>query len=257
LVKQRNKVQVGGRIKEGGNNASLWWRMICHVREGIGLGVGNWFEDNTRRVVGNGKNIFFWTDNCLGGVPLKLQFSRLYELSVHKECSVEDMARLRWEEGGNAWGWRRRLMAWEEVSVREFSVLLTNVILQENIQDHWRWLLDPIHGYLVHGTYRFLTSAEEPMFTSDYNDVWHKLVPTKVSIFVWRLLQDGILTRANLVQRLVLQPNDNMCVVGCGSIETTDHLFLECNPFSNVWYLICHWLGISFGYPGCIKEFYL
>jgi len=85
--------EVGGRNKEGGSDASLWWRLICHVREGVGTGVGNWFDGNTRRVVGNGRNTFFWTDNWLGGVPLKLQFNRLYELSWHKECLVEDMAR--------------------------------------------------------------------------------------------------------------------------------------------------------------------
>ena len=31
--------EVGGRIKEGGNDASLRWRIICYVREG----VGSWF----------------------------------------------------------------------------------------------------------------------------------------------------------------------------------------------------------------------
>jgi hypothetical protein len=167
------------------------------------------------------------------------------------------MARLGWEEGGNAWGWRRRLLAWEEESVRECSLLLSNVILQENIQDHWRWLLDPIHGYSVSGTYRYLTSAAEPMVTSDYNDVWHKLVPAKVSIFAWRLLQDRLPTRVNLVRRLVLQPIDNLCAAHCGSIETSNHLFLQCNSFRNVWYLIGHWLGISLVFPGCIKDFYL
>jgi len=231
--------------------------MICHVREGVRMGDENGFNDNTRRVVGNGRNTFFWTDNWQGGAPLKLQFSRLYELSVHKECLVEDMARLGWEEGGNAWGWRRRLLVREEDSVRELYVLLNNVILQENVQDHWRWLLDPIHGYSIRGTYRFLTSADEPMVTSDYNDVWHKLVLAKFSIFAWRLLLDRVPTRSNLVRRHVLEPNDSMCVGGCGNIETTDHLFLECDLFRNVWYLICHWLGISFVYPGHIKELYL
>lgn len=105
-------------------------------------------------------------------------------------------------------------------------------------------------------SYRFLTSADEPMVTSDYNVVWHKLVPAKVSIFAWRLLQDRILTRSNLVRHHVLQPNDSMCVGGCGNIETTNHL-IECNLFTNVWYLICHWLEISFVYPGHIKELYL
>jgi len=42
------------------------------VREGVSLEVGNWFDDNTRRVVGNSRLTFFWTDNWLGGVPLKL-----------------------------------------------------------------------------------------------------------------------------------------------------------------------------------------
>ena len=32
-------------------------------------------------------------------------------------------------------------------------------------------MLDPIHGYSVSGTYRYLPSAAEPMVTSDFNDV--------------------------------------------------------------------------------------
>jgi hypothetical protein len=90
--------------------------------------------------VGNGSKTFFWTGNWLGGVPLNLQFSRLFELSVNKDCSVEEMARVGWEEGGNGWVWRRRLLAWEEESVRECAYLLNNVVFQENIHDQWRWL---------------------------------------------------------------------------------------------------------------------
>ena len=112
-------------------------------------------------------------------------------------------------------------------------------------------MLDPTHGYSVGGTYRFLTSAEEPMAHGDYNDVWHKLVPSKVSIFAWRLLQNRILTKSNLVRRLALQPQDNLCGGGCGSIETAYHLFLGCNVFRQVW------LGISFVCPGHIKDHYI
>jgi hypothetical protein len=158
--------EVGGRLQEGGRHSSRWWRMICNVREGSGLGVGRWFDDNIRRVIGNGRNTLFWTDNWLGGVPLKIQFSRLYELAVHKECSVEDMARAGWEEGGGGWVWRRRLLAWEEDGVRECVTLLNNIVLQENIQDQWRWLLDPIHGYTVKGTYCFLTNSAVQVSTA-------------------------------------------------------------------------------------------
>jgi hypothetical protein len=29
-------------------------KLVCLIRSGVGEGVGNWFDDNTRRVVGDG-----------------------------------------------------------------------------------------------------------------------------------------------------------------------------------------------------------
>jgi hypothetical protein len=236
--------EVGGCIMDGGRNASRWWRMICNVKEGRCAAVDRLFDNNIRRMVGDGRKTFFWTDNWLGGVPLNIQFSRLYELSVHKDVLVEEMARLGWEVGGSGWVWRRRLMAWEEDSVRECASLLNNVVLQENNPNQWRWLLDPIHGYTVSGTYRFLTTIVDHAVAGVLNDVWHKVVPSKVSLFAWRLLQDRIPTRSNLVRRHVLQLTDNVCVGGCGSSETVDHLFIGCDVFRIVWYLVCSWIGI-------------
>ena len=71
-------------------------------REGKeGAVVARWFDNNIRRVVEDGRKTFFWTDNWLGGVPLNLQFSRLYELSFNKDCLLEEMACLGWEVGGS------------------------------------------------------------------------------------------------------------------------------------------------------------
>lgn len=154
--------EVGGRIQEGVRRASGWWRTMCEIREGVGSGVGNWFVDNTRRVVGNGHCTYCWTNNWVGRVPLRIKFRRLFDLALNRECTVEEMAVLGWEEGGNTWVWKRRLLAWEEECVRECYVLLSNVVLQDHIQDSWRWLLDPIQGYSVGGTYQFLTSSDEP-----------------------------------------------------------------------------------------------
>lgn len=72
---------------------------MCHIRGGTGMGVGS-FEDNTRRVVGDGRNTYFWMDNWVGGVPLGIKFRRLFDLAVHRESSVAKMATLGWEEGG-------------------------------------------------------------------------------------------------------------------------------------------------------------
>jgi len=121
--------EEGGRLKEGGRNCSAWWRSLSRIREGVGEGVGSWFENNIRRVIGDGKGTSFWYDIWVGEVMLKLKFPRLFALFVIKESSVEEMVRVlgtikEWESL-----WRRRLLAWEEESVRECSVLLHNIVL--------------------------------------------------------------------------------------------------------------------------------
>jgi len=75
------------------------------VREGVGEGVGRWFDDNVRRKVGDGRNTLFWYDTWVGDTPLRLKFPRLFELAVEKESKVGDMRRLGWDSNGNAWVW--------------------------------------------------------------------------------------------------------------------------------------------------------
>lgn len=67
------------------------------IREGVGMGVGNWFDDNIHRVVGGGGTTYFWTDNWVGNVPLRVRFSRL-DLAENKWVTVEDMVRRGWHE---------------------------------------------------------------------------------------------------------------------------------------------------------------
>ena len=50
--------------------------------------MGNWFEGNIRRVVGDGNNNLFWFDHWVGEPRLRLKFPRLFDLALNKECSV-------------------------------------------------------------------------------------------------------------------------------------------------------------------------
>jgi len=43
-----------GRLKEGGRDSFVWWRMLSGICSGVGLGVESWFDDNVRRVVVEG-----------------------------------------------------------------------------------------------------------------------------------------------------------------------------------------------------------
>ena len=66
--------EVGGRIREGDRLALGWWKMICRLRDGVSEGVRRWFDENIRKVVGDGRNTLFWYDTWIGDIPLRLKF---------------------------------------------------------------------------------------------------------------------------------------------------------------------------------------
>jgi len=75
---------------------------------------GGWFRGNVSKIVGTGRDTYFWTDSWFGGIDLSVRFKRLYGLSVNKNRTVEEMFAKGWEDGGELWKWRQRLWDWEE-----------------------------------------------------------------------------------------------------------------------------------------------
>ena len=80
---------------------------------------------------------------------MSVRFHRLFELSENKMTTVAQMFAWGWYEGGDAWRWRRRLWAWEEVLVEECRNILSNVVLQVDIADSWRWFPDPATLWII------------------------------------------------------------------------------------------------------------
>lgn len=75
---------------------------------------------------------------------------------------------LGWNEGGEAWKWRRGLRAWEEEQLVECTLLLLIVVLQVNINDVLYWIPDLVASYTVRGVYHSLLAefATMPSATS-------------------------------------------------------------------------------------------
>jgi hypothetical protein len=232
----------------------VWWRMMSGIRSGVGFGEGSWFEENVHRVVGGGSITYFWLDNRVGGAPLCVRFPRLYDLAKNKGVMVREMDRRGWVVGGDAWEWRRRLLAWEEESVTECSSLLCNIVLQDHVLDRWRWVMDLINGYCVKGVYQYLMLSDASLDRGFFDVAWLKQVPLKVSIFVWRLLCNRLPTKDNLIRRRTLHQDDILCIGGCGCSETASHLLFRCDIFGSVWYGVYQWLQVSFISPDSVRE---
>jgi len=132
---------------------------------------------------------------------------------------------------GQAWNWRRGLFAWEEELVGELKLLLHNVTLQVEKEDRWLWNLETSHVYSVRSAYKMLTFQPLTVTVVSVSSLWNKDVPLKVVLFAWRLFRDRLPTKNNLLRHEVIPIGAQFCVVGCGSEETSVHLFLHCNLF--------------------------
>ena len=121
-------------------------------------------------------------------------------------------------------GWRRRLLAWEKELVGEIK-LLSNVFLQVSSPDKWLWRPNTSDGYTVHGVYQMLMQHEMHDHDVVSDAVWHKHVPLKVSICAWRLFRNRWSTKDNLLRRGVIPIDAQLCISGCGQIETVTPIF--------------------------------
>jgi hypothetical protein len=74
--------------------------------------------------------------------------------------------------------------------------------------------------------------------------VWNGLIPLKVSVLEWRIMQNRIPTKDNLVKRGVLIESQKLCTFGCGKDENVSHVFNECKLAEEVWQQILNWLNI-------------
>ncbi|AES78311.2 hypothetical protein MTR_7g027170 [Medicago truncatula] len=161
----------------------------------------------------------FWFDRWVGEVPLQLG----------------------WDEGGEAWKWRRGLRAWEEEQLVECTLLLLIVVLQVNINDVLYWIPDLVASYTVRGVYHSLLAefATMPSATS-------ASAPS-----IWSAYEGQFISEKDYSGRC------SVCVSGCGNIESADQLFLHCEVFGQVWQLVHLWLGVSSVNPLTISAHYL
>jgi hypothetical protein len=85
--------------------------------------------------------------------------------------------------------------------------------------------------------------------------IWNKIVPLKVSVFVWRLFSYRFLTKNNLYLRGCLYTGALICPHGCGGVENLSHLFLTRGFARSIWNDIMSWLRVSGALPNNVIDF--
>lgn len=201
--------------------------------------------------MGNGLSIKFWSDVWLGSECLKDCFPRLYQVSSQKEANISQMGEWRGTSWCWNWAWRRSFFDWEVGIFEELQGILTQVCVQQDVEDTWVWKPDPLRGFSVKSAYStFYNSANTILLDLDAERIFHKLwqcsVPSKILVFAWRLLQDRLPTREALLKRGVISGTHNDSCVFCFiQRESCSHLFFSCQFSYAIWVAVYSWLGIS------------
>lgn len=78
---------------------------------------------------------------------------------------------------------------------------------------------------------------------------WITSVPSKISVFGWRLLQDKLPTRIEYGEEgsLVTDKHEQCCVLCFNSIESVSHLFTSCTKTSPNLEVSFHLVGLEDG----------
>ncbi|GKC56095.1 RNA-directed DNA polymerase, eukaryota, reverse transcriptase zinc-binding domain protein, partial [Tanacetum coccineum] len=201
---------------------ALWSKVICSLHGPMGGLV----EDSgsvIATIVGNGHNTIFWHDKWLGGSPLHVTYLRLYRLDLNPHCSVSNrntsVPRVSSSEVSQSslvrgpyfgrrsrptgpiinWSWSRPIRSGHESSERaELMSLLTHFNLSDE-QDSWEFIIDQSRQFSVKAIRNHIsisTSLLPPHPTH-----WNKMLPSKVNILLWRVMNRRVPTRNNLDMR--------------------------------------------------------
>lgn len=103
--------------------------------------------------------------------------------------------------------------------------------------DRFLWRFNQSGDYTVKSGYKIL-SSELPngnmMGPELWKVLWKMNIPAKVALFIWKLLNDGISVRHELIRRnMQVDPNCPLCGE---SEETIVHLFLTCEMVRTIWF---------------------
>ncbi|GKB53223.1 RNA-directed DNA polymerase, eukaryota [Tanacetum coccineum] len=231
--------KVAAELNGGGGEISYVWQrdlvvLKDRVKEVKALNdKGINLVSHCKIRVGNGLRTSFWNDFWIGDNQLKLSFPRLFALEVNKDCSVADKLNAPFTAS-----FRRQTRGGPEAQQLEQLTNLLDSVSLSNMEDRCFWDLNGEGVFQVKDVRSVLDETFLPK--ENIPTRWVKSIPIKVNVFVWKLVQDRIPTRLNLMSRNIFVPSVE-CPVCNNDSESSSHLFFGCQVAKEVLKLICRW----------------
>ncbi|PWA92914.1 reverse transcriptase zinc-binding domain-containing protein [Artemisia annua] len=130
------------------------------------------------------------------------------------------------------WVWRKELRYGPETEELISLVSLLSNLYLSNVEDRWECIIDASRCFYVKGMRSFISSMSQSVSSSATR--WNKVVPLKININTWHVLNGRMATRANLDRRGV-DLDSARCPICDDAIETEEHLFVDCKITRHAW----------------------
>ena len=129
--------------------------------------------------------------------------------------------------------------------------------IQSLRRDDWIWKADPSGQYSTQSAYNLLM-GETIGETHDgaSKELWKLKIPSKTSIFAWRLIRDRLPTKSNLRRRHV-EINYMLCLFCRNKEEDATHLFFHCSKILPIWWESLSWVNILGAFPQKPRQHFL
>ncbi|WVZ84784.1 hypothetical protein U9M48_031773, partial [Paspalum notatum var. saurae] len=177
----------------------------------------------------DGKKVRFWENNWLGSSSLAIQFWELYVLVNEKTKTVFDL----WDDEYLKCTCRRTFdeelnQVWLEV------VQLAGTIRFSDEEDAMISQFCSFRIYSSQSLYKVI----------NFRGIRQLKIAPRVHFFLWLLIHDRVLTRANLAKRREVE---NTTCLFCLEEETCHHLFFGCVVARKLWKYRSVVLGLNLG----------
>ncbi|PRQ27069.1 putative reverse transcriptase zinc-binding domain-containing protein [Rosa chinensis] len=195
---------------------SFAWKGILDSRDIILKGM--------RWIIGNGRNIKFWTFNWIYDFPL----IQLVDENTRPFIDLDESVLDYFDNG--VWNIDKLNLHLDSSIVRDISFV--NLPFSDR-EDEFVWGPASDGKFSIKSATWFQCNQNVHPKANLLNKIWKLNLPPKAKIFAWLLVRDRLKTRARLSR---FNSNINpVCGLCNNDVETSDHIFWSCPKVWDVW----------------------
>ncbi|XP_071689084.1 uncharacterized protein [Rutidosis leptorrhynchoides] len=153
------------------------------------------------------------------------------------------------------WKWIRPPTGRTLSELNRLCDLLNGFSYENGETDKWAWNLHPSETFYTSVLTKLLDEKILPNANMSFETARLHLLPQKIGILIWRVMQERIPVRVELDKRGV-DMDSVRCPVCDDDIETAEHTFLHCEFAKDIWSRIFRWWGSNRHMYSCLGDMF-